>query len=285
MLEDILVFMKIKERLQNAFQDIMNLKQLEKSPAGYSILGDIAVFHHIDESIRDYKGLLGEIILEIDPNCKVVVEQINTLTLFRTPIINHIAGESRTRTIHREFRTVFHLDIAEITLSPGNKGEREKLIHEVQDNEIICDMFACIGNLSLPIVVNNPTVTAYGIEWNQTAYNFLEMNIEANNVSNRYYPIFGDNRENTPINFASRVLMGFFGSDEAQFNCALEALKDEGWIHYHSISSRDSLKEPKKYVKKISKASDCDIEIKEIRKIKKFSPTKQHLCTDIYVTK
>ncbi|TFG11058.1 hypothetical protein EU534_00175 [Candidatus Heimdallarchaeota archaeon] len=285
MLRDKLEFMKLKERLQNAFHDKMSSSQLEKLPAGYSVLGDIAIFHHIDESLRDFKQLLGELILEFDSNCKVVVEQLNTLSPFRTPIINHIAGEFRTRTIHREFKTDFHLDIAEITLSPGNKRERERLIREVQENEIICDMFACIGNLSLPVVVNNISTTAYGIEWNQVAYKFLEMNIKANNVSNRYYPIFGDNRNNTPINFASRVLMGFFGSDETQFNCALEALKDEGWIHYHSISSRDSMKEPEKYIKKIRKTSNFDIQIKEIRRVKKFSPTKQHLCTDIYVTK
>jgi len=285
MLKDKLVFMKIKERLQNVFQDKMNSMQLEKLPSSYSVLGDIAVFHHIDEYIKDYKELLGKSILDIDSRCKVVVEQLNTLTPFRTPIINHIAGEFRTTTIHREFKTEFHLDIAEIILSPGNKGERERLIQEVQDNEIICDMFACIGNLSLPIVVNNTTTSAYGIEWNQVAYNFLETNIKVNNVSNRYHPIFGDNRKNTPTNFASRVLMGFFNSDKAQFNCALEALKDEGWIHYHSITSRDNFKEPEKYIEKIRRTSSFDIEIKEIRRVKKFSPTKQHLCTDIYVTK
>lgn len=277
--------MKLKERLHSIFQDKLNSKQLEKLPAGYSVIGDIAIFHHIDESISDYKELLGEIILELDSNVNVVIEQMNTLTPYRTPVINHIAGEFRTKTVHLEFKTEFHLDVSEITLSPGNKGERQRLIAEVQDNETICDMFACIGNLSLPIVVNNPSVTAYGIEWNQTAYAFLEKNIEVNKVQNRYFPIFGDNRQNTPMNVASRVIMGFFGSDEIQFDRALDALRDEGWIHYHSISSRDNLKEPEKYVKKIERASNYDIKIKEIRRIKKFSPSKQHLCSDIYVIK
>ncbi|MCE7741178.1 MAG: hypothetical protein GOP50_01850 [Candidatus Heimdallarchaeota archaeon] len=277
--------MKLKQRLQTTFQDKMNSKQLERLPAGYSIIGDIAIFHHIDESISDYKELLGDIILDLDPKISVVVEQLNTLTSYRKPIISRIAGEFRTKTIHREFKTEFHLDVAEITLSPGNKGERESLIQKVENNEIICDMFACIGNLSLPILVNNPSITAYGVEWNQIAYNFLETNIKANKVEKRYYPIFGDNRKSTPINFATRVLMGYFGSDEAQFRCALEALKGEGWIHYHSLSSREKLNEPEKYIKRLSKTIDYDIEIKEIRRIKKFSPKKYHLCTDLYVKK
>ena len=277
--------MKLKERLQIVFQGKMNDKQLERLPAGYAVIGDIAIFHHIDESIRDYKGLLGEVILEIDPKIKVVVEQLNTLTPYRKPIISHIAGEVRSNTVHKEFKTEFHLDIAEITLSPGNKGERERLINEVEDNEIICDMFACIGNLSLPILTNNPTVTAYGIEWNEKAYSYLEKNIKVNKVEKRYYPIFGDNRKNTPVNFATRVLMGYFGSDEAQFECAIDALKEHGWIHYHSLSSRDKLSEPEKYIKKLSKKSDYSIESMETRRVKKFSPKRYHLCTDLYIKK
>ncbi len=277
--------MKLKDRLQIVFQDKMNSKQLERLPAGYSIIGDIAIFHYIDESIVDFKEMLGEIILELDPQINVVVEQSNTLTPYRKPIITHIAGEFRSKTIHKEFKTEFHLDVAEITFSPGNKGEREKLIQEVEDNEIVCDMFACIGNLSLPLLVNNPSITAYGIEWNEKAYSFLETNIKANKVNKRYYPIFGDNRKVTPINFASRVLMGYFNSDETQFKCALEALKGEGWIHYHSLSTRDKLNEPEKYIKRLSKTTNYNIEIREIRRIKKFSPKKYHLCSDLYVRK
>ena len=277
--------MKLKERLQIVFQEKMNPKQLSKLPAGYSIIGDIAIFHHLDQSINAHKKMLGEIILELDPKIKVVVEQADTLTPYRKPVISHMAGEFRTTTVHKEFKTEFHLDIGEITFSSGNKSERERLIQEVERNEIICDMFACIGNLSLPIIVNNTSVTAYGIEWNQIAFKYLETNIKTNKVENRYYAIFGDNRKNTPINLATRVLMGYFGSDEIQFKCALESLKGEGWIHYHSISSRDSLKEPEKYIKRMKKVSDYDIQIKEIRRVKKFSPKKYHLCTDLYVKK
>ncbi len=277
--------MKLKEKLRTVFQEKMNAKQLEKLPAGYTVIGDIAIFHHIDESIKNYKSLLGEIVLEIDPKIHVVVEQLNTISPYRKPVISHLAGELRTKTIHKEFNTEFHLDIAEITLSAGNKGEREKLIREVENNEVICDMFACIGNLSLPIVTNNPTVTAYGIEWNKIAYDFLEMNIKANNTEKRYYPIFGDNRKKTPLSFATRVLLGYFGSDETQFICACEAIKGEGWIHYHSLSPRDNLKESERYIKHLSKKVNYDIEIREIRRIKKFSPRKYHLCSDIYVKK
>ena len=150
--------MKLKERLQITFQDNMESKLLDKLPGGYSIIGDIAIFHHIDENLKNYKELIGNEILEINPKIKVVVEQLDTKTPYRKPITIHMAGDLRTSTTHREFKTEFQLDVAEITLSPGNKSERGRLIQVVEDNEILCDMFACIGNLSLPVVVNNPTV-------------------------------------------------------------------------------------------------------------------------------
>ncbi len=277
--------MKLKDRLQTIFQGKIDTELLEKLPAGYSVIGDIAIFHHVDESLSKYKELLGDIIIDIDSQINVVVEQLNTVTPHRKPIISHIAGEPRTSTVHREYKTEFQIDVAEITLSPGNKGERKRLIQEVEDNEILCDMFACIGNLSLPVVVNKPTVIAYGIEWNQVAFNFLETNVKANKVEKRYYPIYGDNRKKTPVNFATRVLMGYFDSDEEQLKCGLEAIKGEGWIHYHSLSPRDNLNQPKKYIDRIRKRLDYDIEIKNIRKIKKYSPKNYHLCTDLYVTK
>ena len=277
--------MKLKERLQQLFQGRIDSKLLEKLPAGYSVIGDIAIFRYINEELNDYKEILGDFIIEIDPQVSVVVEQLDTTSPFRKPLISHIAGEFKTKTIHQEYNTKFHLDISKITFSTGNKGERERLINLVEDDEVICDMFACIGNLSLPIVVNNPTVQAYGIEWNKEAYDFLETNIRNNKVENRYYAIFGDNREKTPLNFATRVLMGFFRSDEIQFVNALEALKDKGWIHYHITTPRNNTNKPRRFITNMINRTGYGIEIKEIRRVKKISPRLSHICFDIYVEK
>ena len=277
--------MKKKEQLQKLLENKIDDHLLDKIPSGYSRIGDIAILHQINKELQPYSKILGDAIIQSDPQINVVVEQLETRTIFRTPQIIFLAGDKRFSTVHKEYNTIFHIDISKITFSPGNKGEREHLMKRIKDNEVICDMFACIGNLSLPIVVNNPTVKAYGIELNQEAYNFLELNIKENKVEKRYYPIYGDNREKTPKNFATRVLMGYFGSDEKQFFCALKAIKEKGWVHYHSTATRNKLDESKDFVKQIAKKIDYDIEIREIRKVKKFSPRLYHLCTDIHIEK
>jgi tRNA wybutosine-synthesizing protein 2 len=214
-----------------------------------------------------------------------VVEQIETRTELRKPEIVYIVGDRKTITIHKEFNTKFKIDIDSITFSPGNKGERGHLIEITEDKEIICDMFACIGNLSLPITVNNPTVTIYGIELNKEAYEYLKENISMNRVEDRYSPILGDNRSVTPKNIASRVLMGFFDIDTKQLEKAIEAIKEEGWIHYHYTSSRGSKFQKENIFTELSKLKGFKLEEIKTRRIKKFSPRLEHMCADVKIRK
>ena len=277
--------MKIKEQLQNLLKNKIDYSLLNNLPSGYSRTGDIAIFHHIDKELQNYRRIIGEAIIQLDPQVNVVVEQRTTHTIHRKPQIIHLAGEKRYNTEHKEFDTIFHLDVSEITFSPGNKGERNYLIKTVRNNEIICDMFACIGNLSLPIIVNNSTVKAHGIEINETAFKFLKKNIKVNNVEERYFPIYGDNRIVTPEDFASRVLMGYFKCDDYQITKAIEALKDEGWIHLHTIVSRSDEYCINGVFDRIRSNLKFKYNVHEIRKIKKFSPRLNHICFDIWISK
>ena len=277
--------MRIKEQLQNLLKNKIEYSLLDKLPSGYSRTGDIAIFHHIKKELHDYRNIIGDAIILLDPQVNVVVEQKITQTIHRKPQIKHMAGEKRYVTKHKEFDTVFHLDISEITFSPGNKEERNYLIKTVESNEIICDMFACIGNLSLPIVVNNPTVKVHGIEINKKAFEFLNKNIKSNNAEEMYFPVYGDNRKVTPKNIASRVLMGYFECDEKQIANAIEALKDKGWIHLHNIVARNERFNIEGFLEGIKANLEFDYQVHKIRKVKKFSPRMEHICFDIWISK
>jgi len=284
-LKDILDLMKLKKQLQTLLEDKLDGELLNKLPSGYSIIGDIAIFRHIDQELNYYKQDIGNIVIDIDPQVNVVVEQFSTDSNYRKPQIIHLAGEKRTTTKHKEYSTIFNIDVAKITFSPGNKGERGYLINTVKNNEIIVDMFACAGNLSLPIVKNNSTVKCYGIEMNVEAYSFLERNIEENKIKDRYFPILGDNRDKTPKDIASRVLMGYFGSDASQLFRAVNAINKEGWIHYHTIIQRGKIEDAVKTVTSQIKSLKLEFSIKEKRQIKKFSPRLIHYCFDCFVQK
>lgn len=277
--------MKLKKQLQTLLEDKLDDSLLEKLPSGYSIIGDIAIFRHIDQKLDDFKQDIGNIVIKRDPQVNVVVEQFSTESIYRKPQIIHLAGNKRTITKHREYNTIFNIDIAKMTFSPGNKGERGYLIDSVQDGEVIVDMFACIGNLSLPIAKNNPTIECHGIEMNTEAYSFLEKNIKENRLKDKYFPIFGDNRDKTPKDIASRVLMGYFESDSKQLFRAISAIKDEGWIHYHTIVQRGKIEDSVKTFTSQIKSFKHKVSIREKRKIKKYSPRLIHYCFDCYIQK
>ena len=277
--------MRFKEKLQKSLINSIDSHLLSKLPSSYSVIGDIAIFHRIAEELIEHKKAIGESLIEIDSRVNTVIEQIETRTEFRKPEVQHVAGVEKTETIHKEFNTKFRIDLDKITFSPGNKGERSHLLKIIQNNEVVCDMFACIGNLSLPIAVNNPTVIVYGIELNEEAYNYLNDNISLSKVNERYFAILGDNRIVTPRNIATRVIMGFFGIDEKQFEKAVEAINKNGWIHYHYTSPR-GLKYPiDGIIQKTSNSLQFEVDEINIRRIKKYSPRLEHMCADIRIRK
>jgi tRNA G37 N-methylase Trm5 len=277
--------MKFREKLQKSLKGVIDSYLLDKLPSSYSVIGDIAILHRIDEQLFEHRNIIGESLIEIDPRVNSVIEQIETRTEFRKPEILHIAGIEKTRTIHKEFNTKFRLDLDKITFSPGNKGERGHLLKITEENEVICDMFACVGNLSLPVTVNDPTITVYGIEINKEAYNFLVENISLNKVEKRYFAIFGDNRIVTPKNVATRVIMGFFDIDEKQFERAIETINKEGWIHYHYTSPRGQKIPVDNLILKTSNSMQFEVEQVNTRRIKKYSPRLEHMCADIRIRK
>jgi len=103
--------MKIKKRLQELLSNKLDAHLLDKIPSGYSIIGDIAIFHHINSQLNDSKGLIANLVIELDPKVNVVVEQLRTETEFRKPEIIHLAGEKRTETLHQEYKTRFKVKL------------------------------------------------------------------------------------------------------------------------------------------------------------------------------
>jgi len=89
----------------------------------------------------------------------------------------------------------------------------------------------------------------------------------------------------TPKTIATRVIMGYFETDEKQFLKAVDAIKNSGWIHYHTLVSRDDISQSEQFVKDVQREMEFQILEINTRKIKKYSPRQYHLCTDILIQK
>ena len=156
-----------------------------------------------------------------------------------------------------------------------------------EQNEFIVDMFSCVGNLSLPLGVNNNPKKIVAAEINPLAYKFLVKNIDLNKIQNRMIAIFGDNRETLTEyrNKADRVLSGYFDSDDQQKRLAFSLCKSGGIIHFHeAIQTLED--EMNKIIKKFEDL--CEQEGKKIqnishKRVKKYSPNIEHLVFDVKI--
>ena len=146
-------------------------------------------------------------------------------------------------------------------------------------------MFACCGNLSLPIAKLSQPRLVFGIEINPYAYSFLIENVRINKVEDRYVPILGDNRVATPENVADHVLLGFFEISDEQLLVAVRALRKSGILHTHFLSRKgDEEKVIQKYIEIISNVSDT-VDIVSIESVKSYAPNIYHYVARIKVTK
>jgi len=207
-------------------------------PSRYPIIGS-AVLIHLHPALNSFSDLIGNAILEaLGNNVKSVwVKKGKTLGIYRKPMFQCIVGECNPIVIHRELNTLFKLDISKLTFSPGNAGERERLVRMIRRDDVILDMFACCGNLSMPIAVNVKPKCIYAVEINPLAYAFLLENIRLNKVSNIVQPSLMDNHYLELEEIATHVLLGFLPSpDKIQTIRGIKAICPEGGVlHYHTI--------------------------------------------------
>ncbi len=255
-------------------------------PARFPVIGG-AVILQLKRELYSYKKEIAEVILKyLKTSRSVWLKTGKTEGVFREPRMECIAGDCNPIVLHKEENTFFILDISRLTFSPGNAGERKKLTRIIKTNEVIVDMFACCGNLSMPIAVNSKPRLVIGIEINPYAYSFLLENIRLNKVNDRYIAILGDNRFSTPENIADHVIMGYFNIDESQLTAGVKALrKDGGTIHLHYLSNRlnelDGLKKYLDYLKKYR----IHFEVKDIDKVKSYAPNINHYVARIMINK
>ncbi len=203
----------------------------QEIPTGYARIGNCAIIK--PRNILSSEKQVGDAIRKILPWAKAVILQKNTLDITRRPLGKVISGKLDLPVIHKELRTRFVLNPLTITFSPGNHGERERLLEEVKTGTIV-DMFACIGNLSLPLSTRNNT-RAIAIEISPYTFEHLKASAKINKTR-QFYPILGDSRIVAPQNKADIILMGFFQWNKTHLRAAKRVLKNTGRIYLHYIS-------------------------------------------------
>lgn len=272
--------MRLKDYLAQNIQGV----PVEYLPSHAKLMDRVALVR-LREEVEDFKREIGDLILRFY-NVRAVYHVRGVEGVERRPRLELIAGEPVREITHREYGCIFRLDILRLMFCLGNSFERLRLAGLVSDGEIVVDMFAGVGQFTIPITVLANPEKVYAIEINPEAYAYLAENIRLNGVEDRAQPILGDCRrvaEEKLRGIADRVIMGYFWGTIEALGPALGALKPEGGIiHFHDLTRRGGEREFVENVLERARQMGYRVELLGWRRVKSYSRTRNHVVIDFF---
>ena len=255
---------------------------IEKLPDNWEMLGDVLIIK-LPEELMPSKKIIAEAYAGV-LSAKSVLRDLGAIHgEGRQPEMELLLGTD-TEATHLENGVLYSLDTANIMFSSGNVDERTRMGSVECDGEVVLDMFAGIGYLSLPMAVHHDPKKIYACEIRKLTYDYLEKNIELNDVGGVMAPVLGDNRAFTLREKADRILMGYLKDTFIFLPKALRCLKSGGVIHYHENFPNAML--PDRPIAHLMEAAgeDWDFEILRNKVVKTFSPGVSHVVIDVRFT-
>lgn len=269
-----------QKRGPKSFMDFLKGKidenEIQEIKKSFDIIGDVVILE-IPEKLQEHKFTIGQAALDFTRRKAVFMKKSEIKGVTRTRELEHLAGESSTETIHIEFGSRIMLDVKKVYFSPRLATERERVVQQVKNGEIIVDMFAGVGPFVIDIA-RQRDVKIYATDINEHAIYYLKKNMELNNVQEKVVPILGDAKEVLPpLNLsADRVIMNLPGLACEFLDLAMDLIKPGGIINYYEFSS--DFDTPIRRI--IDAAGPRKVEILNKRHVKSTSPGVWHVGID-----
>lgn len=185
------IYKSLEEVLKNKIPDI-NFNLVPKS---YDILGDIAIIEfdkfrsHDKKKVKLFKRKIAEAITITNKKVKTVYEKTSKIKgKYRLRELGLLYGENKSETIYKENKCLYKLDVKRTFFTPRLIFERRRIASsDIKKNEIIVDLFAGIGPISIQIAKKH-SVIIYAFDINPDAYNYIMENIKLNKMKGQVIP-------------------------------------------------------------------------------------------------
>ncbi|MDI6642873.1 MAG: class I SAM-dependent methyltransferase family protein [Candidatus Hodarchaeaceae archaeon] len=268
--------------LHTALRGVLTDEELKLLPGGFERIGHVAIVSIPPEIVRMTDNIAGA-LLKLKNVRTVAMREGGISGRDRRPRLRVIAGNPQTETLHHENGCSFKLDVARVMFSTGNIYERERLPKLVGPKEVVVDLFAGVGQFSIPIAKHAEPDKVYAVEFNPIAYGYLRENVRINRVGHIVRPLLGDCAEVAPRGIADRVIMGLLHVTHQYLPLAIEVLKRNGGvIHYHeSVPSKLRFERPVKRILEV--AAGREVEILNKRVVKRYAPGVDHVVLDVRI--
>ncbi|WP_048148870.1 tRNA(Phe) (4-demethylwyosine(37)-C(7)) aminocarboxypropyltransferase Taw2 [Palaeococcus ferrophilus] len=272
----------IKPRIREILSRELPPELIEKLPKHWVRIGDVLILP-LRPELDPYKHRVAEVYAEV-LEVKSVLRKGRIGGEFRETNYELLYGND-TVTVHVENGIKYKLDVAKVMFSPANVKERVRMARVAKPGELVVDMFAGIGHLSLPMAVHGKA-KVIAIEKSPYTFRFLVENIELNKVQDRMTAYNMDNRDFPGENIADRVLMGYVVRTAEFIPKALSIAKDGAVIHYHNtVPERLRPGEPFETFRRIAREHGYEAEKLNELVIKRYAPGVWHIVVDIRLFK
>jgi tRNA (guanine37-N1)-methyltransferase len=221
-------------RLIRAALEKAGIDDAGRASTGVDVVGDIAIVRLAGFSPREKKKSADALLSELK-NVRVVMEQVGGIEgEYRLRKLKHLAGEKRTLTVHRENGCAFKVDVAKCYFSPRLSTERLRVAAQVDQRELVLNMFAGVGPFSV-LIAKRTGGKVVSCELNAYAAELHEENDRLNKVEHLVSVINADAvdlPELTRSRF-DRVLMPHPSEADRFLPIALKMARKGARIHYY----------------------------------------------------
>ena len=238
----------MRKRFRDKLSETLSAETLSKVCNSFDIIGDIAIIKITHSNIADAERVAKE-IMAFHRNIKTVLTPVTRITGdFRVRELRVLAGEDKTRTLHKESGCIFMVDVKKTYFSPRLSFEHQRIASLVKSSETVVNMFAGVGCFSIIIAKTVSPVKVYSIDVNPIALECMEKNVNINKVQGSVFPILGDSKDiisSQLSGLADRVLMPLPEKALEYLPYALSALKPSGgMIHYYDFQHAPGKENP-----------------------------------------
>ncbi|TFG24916.1 MAG: class I SAM-dependent methyltransferase family protein [Promethearchaeota archaeon] len=184
-------YKSLQDFLKNKIPD----RYLFLIPKSYDILGDIAIIEYDKsgsydkEEINSFKEKIAKAITITNKRVKTVYEKSSQIKgKYRIRELTLLYGENKSEIIYKENKCIFKLDVKRTFFTPRLIFERRRIASSnIKPNEIIVDLFAGVGPISIQIA-KKYNVIIYSFDINPDAFNYIMENIKLNKMKGKVIP-------------------------------------------------------------------------------------------------
>ena len=271
------------ERRPRSYRELVDLpEELRRLlPRSFDVIGGVIVIRLAEELIP-FSEEIGQAMKEAYNGVRTVAVDEGVKGDFRVRKLRVIHGDDSLRTVHRAHGVSLEVDLSKCYFSPRIATETWRIAEQVEENEVVVDMFSGVGPFALTIAKHAKPTQVYAIDSNPHAIQYLEKNIARNKVLN-VRAILDDSRSAMErIGRASRVIIDLPHSSMDYFAPAVRAV-EKGFVHYYEILEETDVKDRIEDLNAIAENEGKSIRLAGTRRVRTFSPSKAHFVFDVEI--